>query len=70
MLKQKVPPPPQIPQSEKKLERAICLLGNRIQAELNTKSAQELIELLGRYPNSQEAAAWKQFLKKMLESKQ
>lgn len=70
MDKQKVPPPAQIPRSQEKLERAICLLGNRIQAELNTKSAQELIGLLGRYPNPQEAAGWKQFLKQRLKSKQ
>lgn len=69
MHKQKVPLPPQIPQSEEKLERAICLLGNRVQAELNPKSAQELIVLLGRYPDSQEAAAWKQLLKQRLKSK-
>ncbi len=29
MPKQKMPLPPQIPQSEEKLERAICLLGSR-----------------------------------------
>ncbi len=70
MPKQKVPLPPQIPQSEKKLERAICLLGSRIKVELSSKPAQELVALVGRYPNPQEAALWKQFLKQMLKSKQ
>lgn len=41
--------PPQIPQSKDKLQRTISLLGNRIQAELKSKPAQELVGLLGRY---------------------
>ena len=62
--------PPQIPQSEEKLERAICLLGSRTKVELSSKSALELVTLMGRYPNPQEAAFWKQYLKQMLKSKQ
>ncbi len=57
--------PPQIPQSKDKLERAVSLLGNRIQAELKSNPAQELAELIGRYPNPQEAIVWKQSLKQM-----
>ncbi len=69
MPKQKMPPPPQIPQSEEKLERAICLLGSRTKVDLSSKSAQELVALMGRYPNPQEAAVWKQFLKQMLKQR-
>ena len=70
MPKQKMPLPPQIPQSEEKLERAICLLGSRTKVELSSKSALELVALVGRYPNPQEAAAWKQCLKQTFKSKQ
>ena len=70
MPKKKMQSLPQIPQSEKKLERAICLLGSRTKVELSSKSVQELVALVGRYPNPQEAAVWKQFLKQMLKSKQ
>lgn len=69
MHKQKMQLPPQIPQSKDKLERAISLLGNRIQAELKSTSAQELVELIGRYPNPQEAIVWKQHLKQMTRPK-
>ena len=62
--------PPQIPQSKDKLERAISLLGNRLQAELKSKPAQELMSLLGRYPNPEEAIAWKQSLKKLIKVQQ
>ncbi len=58
--------PPQIPQSKGDLERAISLLGNRIQAELKSKPAQELVALLGHYPNPEEATVWKQSLKQMI----
>ncbi len=66
MAREKKPLLPQIPQSEKKLERAICLLGSRTKVELSSKSAQELIALMGRYPDPQEAAVWKQHLKQTL----
>ena len=70
MPKQKMQSPQQIPQSEKKLERAICLLGSRTKVELSSKSVQELVALVGRCANPQEAAVWKQFLKQTLKSKQ
>ena len=61
--------PPQIPQPKDKLERAVSLLGNRIQAELKSKPAQELVELIGRYPSPQEAIVWKQSLKQLVRPK-
>ena len=61
--------PPQIPQSKDKLERAISLLGNRIQADLKSKPAQELVTLLGCYPSPEEAIVWKQSLKQMTKPK-
>ncbi len=61
--------PPQIPQFKEKLERAISLLGNRIQAELKSKPAQELVTLLGRYPSLEEAIVWKHSLKQMTRPK-
>jgi hypothetical protein len=70
MLKQKIPLLPQIPESEAKLERAICLLGSRTKVELSSKPAQELVALVGRYPNPQEAVVWKQTLRQILKSKQ
>lgn len=60
--------PPQIPHSKDELERAISLLGNRIQAELKSKPAQELVALLGRYPSPEEAIVWKQSLKQLKKS--
>lgn len=70
MVKPNQPTPSRVPQSKEKLERAICLLGNRTKAELNSKAHQELVALLGSYPNSKEAAAWKQFLKQIAKQKQ
>lgn len=67
MHKPKEQLPPQMPQSKDKIERAICLLGNRVKAELTSKPHQELVALLGTYPNPQEAAAWKQLLKQKQE---
>jgi hypothetical protein len=61
--------PPQIPQSKDKLERAVSLLGNRIQADLKSKPAQELVTLLGRYPSPEEAIVWKQSLKQLTRPK-
>ena len=68
-MPKKVSLPPQIPQSKDELERAISLLGNRIQAELKSKPAQELVALLGRYPSPEEAIIWKQSLKQMTRPK-
>ncbi len=70
MANEKILLPPQIPQFSKDVERAICLLGSRTKVELSGKSAQELIALVGRYPNPQEAATWKQHLKQIVKSKQ
>lgn len=61
--------PPQIPQSKDKLERAISLLGNRSQADLKSKPAQELVTLLGRFPSPEEAIVWKQSLKQLTKPK-
>ncbi|PSB31364.1 hypothetical protein [Chlorogloea sp. CCALA 695] len=61
--------PPQIPQSKDELERAVSLLGNRIQADLRSKPAQELVALLGHYPSPEEATVWKQSLKQMTRPK-
>ncbi len=61
--------PPQIPQSKDELERAVSLLGNRIHAELKSKPAQELVTLIGRYPNPEEAIVWKQSLKQLTRPK-
>ena len=68
-MSKKMQLPPQIPQSKDKLERAISLLGNRIQAELKSKPSQELVALLGRYPTPSEAIVWKQSLKQMTRPK-
>lgn len=70
MPKKKIPLPPKLPQSSKDLERAICLLGNRVKAELSNKPQQELVALVGRYPNQEEAAAWKQNLKQSIKVEQ
>lgn len=70
MANKKILLPPQIPQFSKDVERAICLLGSRTKVELSGKPAQELIALVGRYPNPQEAATWKQHLKQIVKSKQ
>lgn len=68
-MPKKVQLPPQIPQLKSDLERAILLLGNRIQAELKSKPAQELVALLGRYPSPEEATSWKQSLKQLTRPK-
>ncbi len=68
-MPKKIQLPPQIPQSKGELERAISLLGNRIQAELKSTPAQELVELIGRYPSPEEATVWKQSLKQMTRPK-
>ncbi|MFP4338391.1 MAG: hypothetical protein ACLFQP_10720 [Halothece sp.] len=57
--------PPQIPGTPGGLQRAICLLGNRTKSDLNPKSRQELIQLLGTYPNVKQAQQWKQSLKQV-----
>jgi hypothetical protein len=56
--------PPKMPAHPDELNRAICLLGNRITSDLKGKARQELLLLLGVYPTLQQAASWKQILTK------
>ncbi|WP_013321011.1 hypothetical protein [Gloeothece verrucosa] len=64
------PLPQKIPGSIASMERAIVLLGNRVQNELNPKSRQELIELIDIYPDASTAATWKQALRQLIKDKQ
>ena len=57
--------PPQVPDTAAELERAIALLGNRVQKELNPKARQELLDLLNAYPDVSTAAVWKQKLRQV-----
>jgi hypothetical protein len=57
--------PPRLPKSDEELERAITLLGNRKQAELNPTAQTELRELLGVYPTAKEASLWKRVQRKV-----
>jgi hypothetical protein len=57
--------PPRLPQNREELERAIILLGNRKQAELNPPARNELQELLGVYPTMEEASFWKSVLRRL-----
>ena len=57
--------PPQVPDTAAELERAIALLGNRVQKELNPKARQELVDLLNAYPDVSTAAVWKQRLRQV-----
>lgn len=61
--------PPQIPGTTEDLQRLILLLGNRTKADLTTKTKRELIALIGAYPTSEQAAAWKQNLKQLVKVK-
>jgi hypothetical protein len=56
--------PPKLPVHPDELNRAICLLGNRITSDLKGKARQELLLLLGVYPTLQQAGTWKQLLTK------
>ena len=56
--------PPKMPQEAEALNRAICLLGNRMMADLKGKGHQELTNLIGIYPSLEQASAWKQTLTK------
>jgi hypothetical protein len=58
------PLPPRLPINERELDRAIILLGNRKQVELNTRCRQELEQLIGAYPTKEEAALWKRILRR------
>ncbi|HEY9642159.1 MAG TPA: hypothetical protein V6C57_16855 [Coleofasciculaceae cyanobacterium] len=56
--------PPKMPTHPDELNRAICLLGNRITSDLKDKARQELMLLLGVYPTLEQAGTWKQVLTK------
>ncbi|NEO31603.1 MAG: hypothetical protein F6K36_14440 [Symploca sp. SIO3C6] len=60
--------PPKIPGTAEGISRVICLLGNRTKAELKRKAQQELIDLIGTYPNIQQAAEWKKSLRQLSKS--
>jgi hypothetical protein len=58
--------PPIVPTSRVALDRAIVLLGARSKGEqLRASKVQEIVGLLGRYPDAVTAAAWKSELKKL-----
>lgn len=57
--------PPKVPVLAAELQRAIMLLGERTKHELKAMKRQEIIDLLGRYPDAQTAATWKSALKKV-----
>ena len=57
--------PPLIPGTAEGLQRAIVLLGSRVKAELTNKPKRELMELIGAYPTSEQAAVWKSQLKQL-----
>lgn len=60
--------PPIVPPSRTALERAILLLGCRARGEdLRASKVQELVGLLGRYPDRVTALAWKTELKRIRE---
>ena len=61
--------PPELPGKSEALQRAILLLGNRTKSELGDKSRQELQDLIGAYPTSEQAALWKQNLKQLARGK-
>lgn len=57
--------PPRLPQNEAELNRAIILLGNRKQVELNSDVRRQLESLVGVYPTIKEAALWKRVLRRV-----
>lgn len=54
--------PPKVPSHSDDLNRAICLLGNRVMSDLKDKAKKELNLLIGVYPTPEQAIAWKQSL--------
>ena len=58
------PLPPRLPVDDAALHRAIILLGNRKQIELNSRCREELERLIGAYPTRKEAALWKRMLRR------
>ena len=63
------PHPPHVPESKAELERATCLLGSRSKMEINKKTHDELVALLGTYPTLKEASVWKIYVKGLLKQK-
>ncbi|HTU58920.1 MAG TPA: hypothetical protein VMF89_10815 [Polyangiales bacterium] len=58
--------PPIVPTTLVALDRAIILLGARSKGEqLRASKVQEIVGLLGRYPDAVTALAWKTELKKL-----
>jgi hypothetical protein len=58
--------PPLVPPTRVALDRAIILLGARSKGEdLRASKVQELVGLLGRYPDPVTASAWKTELKRL-----
>jgi hypothetical protein len=60
--------PPRLPQNPAELERAITLLGNRKQTDLNAQARSKLVELLGVYPTVAEASFWKRVLRRVCQN--
>lgn len=58
--------PPKLPPDTEDINRAVCLLGNRIASDLKDKAKIELISLIGVYPSQEQAKYWKQALKRIL----
>ena len=56
--------PPRLPQNSAELKRAIILLGNRKQVELNKHAQHELEKLIGVYPTVKEAKIWKRVIRR------
>ncbi|HKP38263.1 MAG TPA: hypothetical protein VJT71_15495 [Pyrinomonadaceae bacterium] len=60
--------PPRLPQNDAELKRAIILLGNRKQVELNKHAQRELEKLIGVYPTVKEAKIWKRLIRRACQS--
>ncbi|MGH9956339.1 MAG: hypothetical protein ACREBC_04305 [Pyrinomonadaceae bacterium] len=60
--------PPRLPQNDAELKRAIILLGNRKQVELNKHAQHELERLIGVYPTIREAKIWKRVIRPACQS--
>ena len=58
--------PPKVPTHPEKLNRAVCLLGNRLSADLKDKARAELIRLIGVYPTLEQAGLWKHTLRQRM----
>ena len=56
--------PPRLPQNSAELKRAIILLANRKQVELNKHAQHELEKLIGVYPTVKEATIWKRVMRR------